>query len=67
MSGLTSDFMRDVYYYFLSIVRNAFDKIEERLLSQEEGSENFGELSLEEELAMMEKDLNNTSLSKSAI
>lgn len=67
MSGLTSDFMRDVYYYFLSIVRHAFDKIEERLLSQEEGSENFGELSLEEELAMMEKDLNNTSLSKSAI
>ena len=31
MSGLTSDFMRDDYYYFINIIRNAYDHIEERL------------------------------------
>lgn len=56
MSGLTANFMRDVYYYFLSIIRNAFNKIEERLLpiNSDECSESLslGELSLEEELAI---------------
>lgn len=52
MSGLTADFMRDVYYYFLNIVRNAFDKIEERLEIFDD--ENNQELSLEEELALIE-------------
>jgi TATA-box binding protein (TBP) (component of TFIID and TFIIIB) len=67
MSGLTADFMREVYYYFLSIVRNAFDKIEERLLPLEHDEHdlnNLGELSLEEELALMEKDLKSTSLAE---
>jgi hypothetical protein len=31
MSGLTSEFMRDPYYFFLDIIRNAYDYIEERL------------------------------------
>ena len=31
MSGLTSYFMRDTYYYFLKIMKNGFDYIEERL------------------------------------
>ena len=33
MSGLTARFMRDVYAYFLHIMRQCYDKIEERLLS----------------------------------
>jgi len=33
MSGLTAEFMRDVYAYFLNIMRQCYDKIEERLLS----------------------------------
>jgi len=32
MSGLTSRFMRDVYSYFLSIMRECYDSIEERLI-----------------------------------
>lgn len=58
MSGLTADFMRDVYYYFLSIIREAFDKIEERLipLGANNDDENNG-LSLEEEMAMIELNL----------
>jgi len=30
-SGLTSEFMRDVYYYFLSIMNECYEQIEERL------------------------------------
>lgn len=52
MSGLTVDFMRDVYYYFLNIIRGAYEKIEERL--EHTGGTNKQELSLEEELALME-------------
>lgn len=48
MSGLTADFMRNVYTYFLNIIRKAFDKIEERLDPLEDQ-----DLSLEEELALM--------------
>lgn len=51
MSGLTEDFMRDIYSYFLSIIRNAFDKIEERL--EQVGKSEFADLSLEEELALI--------------
>ena len=51
MSGLTADFMRDVYSYFLSIIRTAFDKIEERLVPFDDVENN---LSLEEEIALME-------------
>lgn len=54
MSGLTSEFMRDVYYYFLSIIRNAFENIEERLIPLENNSEKIEELSLEDELALMD-------------
>jgi TATA-box binding protein (TBP) (component of TFIID and TFIIIB) len=52
MSGLTSEFMKDVYYYFLSIIRKAFDSIEERLLPMNENDQD--NLSLEEELALLE-------------
>jgi len=52
MSGLTADFMRDVYYYFLSIIRASFNKIEERLVHFNDSDEN--ELSLDEELALLE-------------
>ena len=52
--------MRDVYYNFLEIIREAFDEIEERLepisinSDGENGDElNMTELSLEEELAMI--------------
>lgn len=31
MSGLTSEFMKDVYYYFLKIMEEGFEYIEERL------------------------------------
>lgn len=47
MSGLTADFMRNVYYYFLKIIKNAYNKIEERL-------DNNLELSLEDELFLTE-------------
>jgi hypothetical protein len=50
MSGLTKDLMRDVYYYFLSIIRNAFESIEERLLPI---THNSDDLPLEE-LALIE-------------
>ena len=30
-SGLTAEFMKDIYYYFLSIMRECYEKIEERL------------------------------------
>jgi hypothetical protein len=53
MSGLTADFMREVYYYFLSIIRTSFDKIEERLLPLDD-SDKESELSLDEELALLE-------------
>ena len=53
MSGLTADFMREVYYYFLSIIRKSFDKIEERLLPLED-SDQENKLSLDEELALLE-------------
>ena len=52
MSGLTADFMRDYYYEFIEIIRDAYDKIEERL--EPENSNEKAELSLEEELAIME-------------
>jgi TATA-box binding protein (TBP) (component of TFIID and TFIIIB) len=52
MSGLTADFMREVYYYFLSIIRASFNKIEERLVNFNDSDEN--ELSLDEELALLE-------------
>jgi TATA-box binding protein (TBP) (component of TFIID and TFIIIB) len=52
MSGLTADFMREVYYYFLSIIRASFNKIEERLVHFDDSDEN--ELSLDEELALLE-------------
>lgn len=54
MSGLTSEFMRDVYYYFLSIIREAFEHIEERLepLNNHEDT-NSNELSLDEEIALI--------------
>lgn len=52
MSGLTVEFMRDVYYYFLDIIRGAYDKIEERL--DNTSVEKNYELSLEEELALAE-------------
>jgi hypothetical protein len=52
MSGLTADFMRDVYYFFLSIIRTAFDKIEERLVPL--ANEDEDNLSFEEELALLE-------------
>jgi len=53
MSGLTADFMRDVYYYFLAIIRESFASIEERLEPlYKKGSESV--LSLEEELASLE-------------
>ena len=51
MSGLTADFMREVYYYFLSIIRASFNKIEERLVHFDDSDEN--ELSLDEELALL--------------
>jgi TATA-box binding protein (TBP) (component of TFIID and TFIIIB) len=53
MSGLTADFMREIYYYFLSIIRTSFDKIEERLLPFED-SDKENKLSLEEELAILQ-------------
>ena len=31
MSGLTAEFMEDVYYFFLDIIKNAYNFIEERL------------------------------------
>jgi hypothetical protein len=52
MSGLTADFMREVYYYFLSIIRASFNKIEERLVHFDDSDEN--DLSLDEELALLE-------------
>ena len=52
MSGLTADFMREVYYYCLSIIRASFNKIEERLINFNDSDEN--ELSLDEELALLE-------------
>lgn len=55
MSGLTVEFMRDVYYCFLGIIRRAYDNIEERLDSIE-GDKKY-ELSLDEELALLK--LNN--------
>lgn len=51
MSGLTSEFMKDVYYYFLNIIRASFDKIEERLSNE---NNDDGNLSLEEEMALLE-------------
>ncbi len=30
-SGLSAEFMKDIYYYFLSIMRECYEKIEERL------------------------------------
>jgi TATA-box binding protein (TBP) (component of TFIID and TFIIIB) len=48
MSGLTADFMRNVYYYFLDIVRKSFDQIEERL----DPVDLDNDLTLEEELAL---------------
>ena len=61
-SGLTAEFMRDVYYHFLEIISGAFDEIEERLdppLRSSDGEDSgtgveYAELSLEEELALME-------------
>lgn len=53
MSGLTADFMREIYYYFLSIIRTSFDKIEERLLPLE-ASDEEDKFSLDEELALLE-------------
>lgn len=55
MSGLSSNFMKDVYYYFLNIIKTAYNEIEERLeptLKSE--TKNKQKLSLEEEMAMLE-------------
>ena len=52
MSGLTKDLMRNVYYYFLSIIRSGFESIEERLIPIK--CESDEELSLEEELDLIE-------------
>jgi TATA-box binding protein (TBP) (component of TFIID and TFIIIB) len=57
MSGLTADFMREVYYYFLSIIRKAFDKIEERLDSTANSEQEDNGLSLEEEIALLEMNI----------
>lgn len=32
MSGLTSEFMEDIYYYFLDMIKDSYNEIEERLL-----------------------------------
>lgn len=53
MSGLTSEFMREVYNCFLNIISAAYDKIEERLIPLDQDVEDLADLSLEEELAMM--------------
>ena len=47
MSGLTKRFMEPVYNYFISIIRKAYDQIEERLDTSSQG------LSMEEEAAAM--------------
>ena len=52
VSGLTSDFMRQVYYDFTEIIKEAFDHIEERLDVDDDN-----ELTLEEELAALELEL----------
>ena len=49
MSGLTAEFMKDVYYYFLSIIRASFDKIEERLVLADEDN-----LSIDENFSVLE-------------
>lgn len=49
-SGLTAEYMKDVYYFFCNIIREAYLDIEERL--EEDGDETG--LSLEEELALLE-------------
>ena len=50
MSGLTAEYMRNVYYYFLSTIRKAFDKIEERLipLDYKSSYKNILDVNLEE-------------------
>lgn len=53
MSGLNDEFMRDIYYYFIDIIKDSYDKIEERLLPP--GNTDMpvlAELSLEEQLAL---------------
>lgn len=35
MSGLTHKFMKNVYYYFLDIMRECYDNIEERLIEEQ--------------------------------
>jgi len=32
MSGLTDKFMKDIYYYFIDIMRECYDRVEERLV-----------------------------------
>lgn len=55
MSGLTSEFMRDVYYEFIEHIKQAYDNIEERLDTGDinENTSQTG-LTLEEELALEE-------------
>ena len=55
-SGLTADFMRDTYNFFVATIRKAFDHIEERLepiTDKRDKLPNLSGLSLEEELAIM--------------
>lgn len=51
MSGLTAEFMKDIYYYFLDIIKDAYDSIEERL-EPLNYIKNNKELSIEEELEL---------------
>lgn len=49
-SGLTARFMKPVYYYFLRIIRAAYDQIEERLDASDDPPQ---PLSMEEEMAVL--------------
>lgn len=53
MSGLKKDYMKDVYSFFLNVIRNAYDQIEERLVTD---SIEEAEKTLEEELAEIDSD-----------
>lgn len=46
MSGLNYEFMKDVYYYFIDIIKDSYDKIEERLFSNEDNKHLLTELQM---------------------
>lgn len=54
MSGLTAYFMKDVYYYFLDIIKDAYDSIEERLepITLSEDNNDNNEKNIDRELAL---------------